>query len=123
MTELNLPLLETAGTLTVDGNEALIGLDAPLFAECPGDVTLGDNLLLSDVGGLGTLTRVGGNLTLVGNVALISVAGMSSLAEIGGDLRIEGNTSLPEDDALSLAEDQVGLANIGGTVIIGGNGV
>ena len=77
---------------------------------------------LSSLTGLESITSVGEDLFIYGNASLTSLTGLESLASVGDDFTTTNNPDLPASEAESLAYDQIGEENIGGTITIERNG-
>ncbi len=94
-------------------------LQAPLLQEIGHDLQVGENAGLPTLD-LPQLAGVGGSVVIESN-PLLAGLGLQSLASVVGDLVIQANPALPTAQAEELV-DQVGEDNIGGSVLIDGNG-
>lgn len=115
-------LCEVGGSLSLLENEQLTtpdGLD--VLSIVGGDLVLRSNPLLEDTEGLHNLRTVGGSVVLEDNATLRDLSGLLTLESVGGDLVIRGNVALSEAAALALVA-AVGQENVGGQVIVEGNG-
>ena len=119
---LSLPALTETGFLIVEGTEGLTALSAPLLTTVLTDVSVSNNLDLLDLGGLSAIDTIGGSLSIIENSELNDVSGLSGVSSITGDVRIQRNPALAQAAALSLVDNDIGRANIGGTIAVSDNG-
>ena len=63
---------------------------------------------------------MGGGLTISENAVLTDLGGLFGLTSIGGDLQVTGNASLTEEEVASFI-DAVGEENIAGSIYAGEN--
>ena len=87
----------------------------PGCTEILGDVVINGDNGITNLGGLSSLTSIGGNLNMVENHSLSSLAGLEGLASIGYWFNIVFNDSLTSLTGLE------GLTSIGGGLVINEN--
>jgi len=111
------------GTLQIGdlyGNPQILGFNLPRLNEVAGSIIAHDNGGIEELS-WSDLRAVGGSLAVYANTVLSDVSGLHSIETIGGDFYFVGNPQLSDWAAQSLV-DSIGMANIGGTVTIYGNG-
>ena len=74
-----------ANGLEIFSNAALTSVSGFGSLETSGDVTIGNNPLLTSIVGLGNLTTVNGNLDIQANAVLPNLDELTSLTAVGGD--------------------------------------
>ena len=97
-----------------------MGLYFPSLVTIGDDLKIRDNLNLSDLGGLSMVASVGGDLLIDSNTSLDSLTSLYSVGTVEGNFTIVDNPVLPTDEAVAL-QQEIGTANIGGTITISGN--
>jgi hypothetical protein len=120
--QMALPRLTEAGGIRITSNPALDDLQLPLLREMlglPGSLRM-SNCAQVAVLSLPSIEFIGDFLMLAGNEGL-SQLDMGLLEFVGGDFYITDNLSLPSSQAEAL-RDSVGTGNIGGDIVISGNG-
>lgn len=110
-----------------DDNYELVSVDGlEGLQEVGGQLMVAHNPSLTDLSGLGNVTRTGtkgftGDVTIEGNASLVDLAGLASLATVGGSLFIEENnalTSLHGLEALRVIDEDLHI----GDTCCGNNG-
>jgi len=81
-----------------------------------------DNVLLVTLDGFDSITSVGGELKASGNSLLIDLAGYFGVTSVGGHFKIQNNPLLPTVAQAEALRDSIGVGNIGGNIVISGNG-
>ena len=121
LTALELPVLESVGSLTFESMPLLTTLDVSSLEEPQGNLEVVECDALGSMVGFASLTGVQGSLILTGNDALTSVSDLAGITSVGGDLLIQDNVALSTAAAEALVYDDIGLENIGGGVAVVGN--
>ncbi len=113
--------LESVGSLLLESNPELFTYEGMGSLETvAGDLHVDNCDAMTHIDALSSVDLVFGHLWLEENASLSDLDGLQGLTAVGGDLRIVNNPDLDTDDAQLLA-DALG-ANIGGEVVITGNG-
>lgn len=87
----DLERLSELGGLSVQRNEALVGLEGlSAVGAVRGDALIAGNPALGSLAGLGGLTAVGGDLAFCGNERLADLQGLAELESVGGRLAVGG---------------------------------
>ena len=81
-----------------------------------------ENPSLGTIGGFDVLVDVGSELKLSQNSVLTDIGGLFGVGSVGTHLKLENNSLLPTVGQCEALRDAIGVANIGGSVIITGNG-
>jgi|GEM_PF-4494594 len=119
---LSLPALDSVGSLTFESLAVASTVSVGSFTGPSVNLEIIDCDGIATLDGFADLTEVGGSLTIDGNALLADVSGLAGITSIGVDLVIRDNPLLPTAEAEALAEDDIGEGNIGGGVVITGNG-
>ena len=102
--------LNQLGSLTIIGNDLLLSVSGPPSVAQIDALRVESNANLAGVTGFYTLSGISGDVNLGGNPLLHDLGGLEQLATVGGDFRLYG-TDLLED-----AADLAALRTIGGTL-------
>ena len=73
----------------------------PNCTQMSGNLEIGDNTDITDLGALGQLTEISGNLSITKNHQLVSLTGLNNLTLVGGNFVIYDNDALPNLNALT----------------------
>ncbi len=106
LTILALPDLTTAGSIDIEGNDALVSLAAPVLKELEGDLLCADNDALPDLA-LPELKSVSGDISVSDNDAIVDIA-LPALENVGGDLDVSA------DGDVDLSQ----LTQVGGDLVV-----
>lgn len=119
LTTVSLPSLTTTGELELHGNARLTELTAPQLVEVAGWLQVDDNDALVRLGTLPALATVDGRVSITRNDALTSLAdAVPGLRAVGENFDVHDNPSLPACEVDAVAE---ALTELGGTVVNTGN--
>jgi hypothetical protein len=102
---------------SVPGLTRVTGLGALVEVK---DLIIAQNPDLLEPGDFSSLRTITGSLIVMMNPALKSLNDLSALTSVGASFSVQNNAVLPTACAEAL-RDQVGLVNIGGTILISGN--
>lgn len=116
-TAVRLANLATVGRLEVTSNPKLGQLGGLAATSITGDVILRANPVLTTIGTMSSLTRIGGALTIDDNDALVDLGALTTqLGQIGGALAVTGNAKLTSIGRLGRL-----TTGIGSSITITGN--
>ncbi|QQS27588.1 MAG: HYR domain-containing protein [Sphingobacteriales bacterium] len=101
-------------SIRFDDNDSAVTLSFPLLTTIPGEIYIGNNLILDAVS-VNSLSVVGEDLRFVSNPALTAI-NFLLLTDVTGVFEINNNDELPDLNGFGVLEE------IGGNVIITGNG-
>jgi len=88
-----------------------------------GHLKFEENLVLVTIDGFPVLGPVGNELKVDSNTVLITMNGLFNVTSVGGHFKIEDNPILSTQWQAEGLRDAIGVSNIGGNVIINGNGL
>ena len=108
LTQIDLPCLETVGSLDISGNGSLSTLSLPALTAIERGFTLYDHDTLASVDGLDHLEEVGADIHIFENHALRDLDGLAGLRDVGGDLAVEDNDALRSCQGLAGVETVTG---------------
>ncbi|NCG21493.1 MAG: hypothetical protein GWP91_20975 [Rhodobacterales bacterium] len=113
--------LTQVGALLITDNANVTDLtDFDQLVVVTGDVTVSGSAQLIDLSGLEGIQWIGGTLQIGNNASLTGVNGLFGLAAVGGDVSFVDNPVLSSSDIDAVVAN-IGLEDIGGTVLIEGN--